>query len=93
MAVTLQCVPVDSIWNLKKEGKCVNSTGLVYAGAVLSIVEDIVIIALPIPELRGLNLSLRKRIALILMFALGSLYALSSPPPVLLLLKSIWKVY
>lgn len=44
-----------------------------YAGAVLSIVEDLVLVALPIPELKKLNLSRKKRIALILMFAMGSL--------------------
>jgi hypothetical protein len=32
-----------------------------------------VIIALPIPELKNLNLTVRKRVGLIFMFALGSL--------------------
>ena len=54
-------------------GKCINLTAIVYSGAAFSIVEDLVIMLLPISELKGLNLDLRKRIALVFMFALGSL--------------------
>lgn len=74
VAVTLQCIPISAVWTLDPNAKCVNSTGMVYSGAVLSILEDLVIMALPVRELKRLNLSLRKRVALIFMFALGSLY-------------------
>jgi hypothetical protein len=74
IAVSLQCVPPASIWNSNIKGKCSNSTALVYSGAAFSILEDIVIILLPIRELKGLNLTRRKKLAVIFMFALGSLY-------------------
>jgi hypothetical protein len=79
VSVTLQCVPPSAIWNPNIKGKCLNPTAEVFAGAALSIFEDIVIILLPVRELIGLNLTTRKKLAVIFMFALGSLYVSSSP--------------
>jgi hypothetical protein len=73
MAVLFSCVPVNGLWNVTIPAKCINTTGIVYAGAGLSIFDDIWIILLPIPVLKSLNLSLRKRGTLIFMFAMGSL--------------------
>ncbi|KAH8594470.1 hypothetical protein B0O99DRAFT_672908 [Bisporella sp. PMI_857] len=78
IAVTFQCVPVNAVWDRRVTGQCVSFTGLVFSGAGFSIVEDIVIILLPVPVLRSLNLSLKKRIALIFMFALGSFACVTS---------------
>lgn len=72
-AVTLQCIPVRAIWNLTLNGTCINAGAVVTAGAGLSIFEDIAIILLPVRELQHLNLSLRKRMAVMALFALGSL--------------------
>jgi hypothetical protein len=74
MAVTLQCLPVRAAWDLSQKGKCIYSSAVVSAGAGISIFEDVVIILLPVPQLKQLNLSLRKRLAVMGMFALGSLY-------------------
>jgi hypothetical protein len=67
------------------KGKCINPTVVVFAGAGFSIFEDIVIMLLPIRELKGLNLALKRRLAVIFMFACGSLYvttfSLFNPPP------------
>lgn len=73
-AVTFQCIPVRSIWDREIPGRCVNLQALIYTGAGFSIFEDFAIMFLPVWELKGLNLSRRKRIALGFMFALGSLY-------------------
>jgi hypothetical protein len=69
---SLQCVPVESLWNLTIKGKCTNFTTSVYAGAAFSIFEDIVIVVLPMFVLKDLSLSWRKKLALSAMFALGS---------------------
>jgi hypothetical protein len=45
----------------------------VYAAAGLSILEDLVIMLLPVMELKALKLDLKKKLALAFMFALGSL--------------------
>ncbi|KAH8660943.1 hypothetical protein BGZ60DRAFT_381646, partial [Tricladium varicosporioides] len=78
MAVTFQCLPINSIWNKLVPGKCINSQALVYAGAALSIVEDLIIMVLPISELKSLKLDVRKRIGLCLLFALGSFACITS---------------
>lgn len=75
VAVALQCIPPASIWDSNIKGTCSNSAAQVYSGAAINILEDLVIILLPIKELKGLNLGPRKKLAVIFMFALGSLYA------------------
>ena len=97
MAILLQCVPVNSVWNVSVKGKCINSSVVVFVGAGISILHDVVIILLPVPELKGLPLSLRKRLAVIFMFALGSLYVLLvffflKPSPSIFLVLFIWRV-
>ncbi|OHF01597.1 integral membrane protein [Colletotrichum orchidophilum] len=73
LVVILQCTPVSSTWDRSNTSrKCLNVTAIEYTGAVLSIVEDLVILVLPIPELVKIQLNMRKRIALGLMFSLGS---------------------
>ncbi|KAH7311910.1 hypothetical protein BKA65DRAFT_157462 [Rhexocercosporidium sp. MPI-PUGE-AT-0058] len=76
--VAFQCLPVRSIWDREIAGQCVDSQALIYAGAGFSIFEDFAIMLLPILELKGLNLSRRKRIALGFMFALGSFACVTS---------------
>lgn len=83
IGVGMQCLPLDSLWDLTIHAKCIDIHVFAISGAVLSIFYDIVIMLLPISELKGLNLTLKKRIALCFMFALGSLYAsYHSPPPI-----------
>lgn len=72
-AVTFQCVPVRKIWDQTIPGKCVDLVSIIYSGAVFSIFEDLVLILLPIPQLKILNMTVRKKIALAFMFSLGSL--------------------
>lgn len=71
-----QCVPVEHFWDPAAAGHCLNTPALVYLGAGFSIAEDIIIMFLPVSELKGLNMTVRKRIGLVLMFVLGSLYVL-----------------
>lgn len=79
MAVTLQCLPIRAVSDLTQTGKCIDAAAVVTAGAGFSIFEDIVIILLPVRELKSLQLSLRKRLAVMAMFALGSLYVAPFP--------------
>ncbi|KAG7416557.1 Satratoxin biosynthesis SC1 cluster protein 4 [Fusarium oxysporum f. sp. raphani] len=76
--VIFQCRPIASIWDRNLEPKCINLPALGYAGAITSIVEDIVILILPIPELLKLQLNRGKKIALLLMFSIGSFACVTS---------------
>jgi len=77
-AVTLQCVPVKANWDLTLEKKCVDLNAMIHAGAGLSIFEDFFIMLMPTCVLKDLRLSLKKRIELIFVFAIGSLLVASS---------------
>lgn len=73
LAVSLQCIPVVSVWDVTVQGKCIDSQAFVYATAAIAIFEDLVIVIMPIFELKDLNLDLKRKIALMLIFMLGSL--------------------
>jgi hypothetical protein len=74
MAIAFQCIPVNAVWDLDVKGRCIDSSAIIFTGAAVGIFEDIVIILLPVPELIGLSLTLRKRLGVIFLFSLGSLY-------------------
>ncbi|UPL00705.1 hypothetical protein LCI18_011639 [Fusarium solani-melongenae] len=76
--VIFQCSPIASVWNRNLESKCLNLTAIGYAGAVFSIIEDIAILILPIPELLKLQLGGRKKAALLFMFSIGSFACVTS---------------
>lgn len=71
--VIFQCLPIAAVWDQTLSKKCLDLTAIGYAGAVFSIVEDLAILIMPISELVKLQLNLRKRLALIFLFSLGSL--------------------
>ncbi|KAK2051852.1 integral membrane protein [Colletotrichum caudatum] len=78
MLLVFQCRPIESNWDRYVKGQCFNVMAIVYGGAACSILEDFFLIVLPIPELAKLKLSLKKRRALVFMFALGSFACVAS---------------
>ncbi|KAH8756854.1 hypothetical protein BGZ57DRAFT_772220, partial [Hyaloscypha finlandica] len=73
-----ECLPVRSVWDRSVPGKCLNLPAIIYTGASTGIIMDFVIICLPISELKTLNLTLRKKITLGLMFSVGSFACITS---------------
>ncbi|KAH8881221.1 hypothetical protein GQ53DRAFT_848384 [Thozetella sp. PMI_491] len=74
-----QCVPVSSIWDRTITAKrCVDITALGYAGAVFSIVEDLLLLLIPVPWVWGLQMNTRKRIGVLVLFSLGSFATVTS---------------
>lgn len=55
------------------EGKCLDLNAVAYSAAVVSIFSDFLIVILPMPLIKSLNLKLKKKIGVMCMFALGSL--------------------
>lgn len=60
------------------KGRCVDLLTLAYTRAALSITEDIAVMLLPIPGMLGLNLNNRKKLAVLSMCELSSLYEIRS---------------
>lgn len=70
----VQCIPVDSIWDRNiTDRKCVNLPAVGYSSSALAIAEDIAILLLPIPQVWRLQISLRRRLALLALFSIGFL--------------------
>jgi hypothetical protein len=71
--VIFQCHPLQFIWNRQLKGTCLDLTAIGYAGAASNIIEDIGLFIMPIPVLLKLQLGVRKRLGLFVLFSLGSL--------------------
>jgi hypothetical protein len=68
------CHPVAFFWNRDiGGGTCININKLAYANSAMSIIQDLLIVALPLPVLVKLNMGKKKKIGVGFMFTVGSL--------------------
>ncbi|KAJ0417383.1 hypothetical protein BJY00DRAFT_325692 [Aspergillus carlsbadensis] len=74
IAAILACVPVEKMWTNwmgVQEGICYDNNAFWWAHSAINIATDLWIIAMPIPMLVKLQLKLKKKIYLVLMFSVG----------------------
>ncbi len=69
--VLFQCNPVGLVFNKEFSGKCLDFHVITFAGAICSIVEDLVIITLPIPSILSLRLKTTKKLGVVLIMSVG----------------------
>lgn len=70
------CTPIETFWNrdlLLGDGKCMNIQIIGYANSASAIVQDIILLVLPMFFIKNLNMKRYRKIAVGLMFAIGSL--------------------
>ncbi|KAF2648432.1 hypothetical protein K491DRAFT_670618 [Lophiostoma macrostomum CBS 122681] len=72
------CIPVDSFWTGRQPARCLNRYAMWFTNASINIVSDFVIILLPMPIIRSLNLARAQKRALIGVFAVGGFVCLVS---------------
>ncbi|KAK6064620.1 CFEM domain-containing protein-like protein [Seiridium cupressi] len=77
-----QCLPIDYNWE-GWEGtfgghKCLNVNTLTYTAASISILQDLLLLALPLPLLLTLHTSWRKKMNIVVMFSLGVFVLITS---------------
>ncbi|KAK8058165.1 hypothetical protein PG994_008613 [Apiospora phragmitis] len=69
------CMPISDSWNVAKqaagEAKCIDKGKFYLAAVVVNVVIDFIIMLLPIPVLAPLQMPLRRKISLCLLFATG----------------------
>lgn len=75
-ADVFQCVPTNSIWEREKAKFCINYPALIISTGVINVLTDIILLALPIPILWGLNMSLARKRLLTMLFLMGGLWVL-----------------
>ncbi|KAK2048610.1 CFEM domain-containing protein [Colletotrichum somersetense] len=73
------CHPIELFWNRDiHTGGCLDVNQLAYANSALAIIQDLIILALPIAMLPGLQMDLNKKISVAMVFLLGSVGFIST---------------
>ncbi|OBR11684.1 CFEM domain-containing protein [Colletotrichum higginsianum IMI 349063] len=73
------CHPIELFWNRDiHTGGCLDVNQLAYANSALAIIQDLIILALPIAMLPGLQMSRNKKISVAMVFLLGSVGFIST---------------
>ncbi len=74
LVTIFQCHPFQFAWKRTsiREGSCVNYNAAAWANAGVNILQDILIVILPMQELRSLQLSKLKKFGVYVMFGMGS---------------------
>ncbi|KAK9779469.1 hypothetical protein SCAR479_03535 [Seiridium cardinale] len=81
LAVVFQCQPLDGAWRSwdgEYQATCVNINYLGWSGAGVNILFDVATLMLPLRVLAQLTMSLRKKIQILAMFAVGFFVTLVS---------------
>jgi uncharacterized membrane protein len=71
-----QCTPISYVWTGwtgETKGHCINVSILTWVVSLVTILLDIAVIILPIPQLLKLSLSRRKKVQIVSMFCVGLL--------------------
>jgi hypothetical protein len=66
------CTPLPAFWNRDIDGKCLDVQALAYANSASAIVQDIILLILPLASIRNLQMKRYRKIAVGLMFSIGT---------------------
>lgn len=81
--MVFQCLPISYFWTSwsgETTGTCININYFSWARAAVEIAIDVCILSLPLPSLWKLQMGWKKKIQVLMMFALGFMYVLSIYP-------------
>ncbi|KAF4851790.1 Satratoxin biosynthesis SC1 cluster protein 4 [Colletotrichum siamense] len=78
IAASIQCLPLNTLWEPWKPGTCINLFLTQLCIAVPSIIVDIAILYLPIPHVLKLQMNRAQRILVLFTFLLGSYVVFTS---------------
>lgn len=76
IAAITQCQPISYFWTQwdgLHKGSCVDARGIAWSNAAINIALDLWILAIPLWQLRSLQLHWKKKIGVALMFGVGTL--------------------
>ncbi|KAL8665663.1 MAG: hypothetical protein Q9168_007657 [Polycauliona sp. 1 TL-2023] len=78
LAIFFQCQPVAKLWNPILEGHCVKVVDLYLWNTILNVSTDFLVLIVPIPMLRKLQVGTRQKWVLASLFGVGSLTCILS---------------
>ncbi|KAF1937174.1 hypothetical protein EJ02DRAFT_386148 [Clathrospora elynae] len=90
IAGIFQCQPISyywTSWDKERPGKCMNINALAWSNAIINVVLDMWMLALPLYEVFQLQMSTRKKLSVAVMFCVGTFVTVVS----ILRLKSLVK--
>jgi hypothetical protein len=68
------CIPIHAFWDFGYAGaKCLDKKFMWFFNASLNLLTDIILVALPMPVLKQLDLPKKQKIGLMCIFGLGGL--------------------
>lgn len=67
------CNPVNSFWNRDIKGKCINIQAMAYAVSASALIQDLILLILPIGFIRNLQMKRFRKAAVGFMFCIGTL--------------------
>jgi hypothetical protein len=76
IVTALQCIPVHIAWEKwdgEHRGQCMSLNALGWTSASINILLDLIVMVLPVKELKNLRISRRRKFGVMLMFAGGFL--------------------
>ena len=74
LTLLFRCRPVDAAWDiLITDKQCLNQSKLFLANAILNVITDFMVLAVPIPMLIALHVGWRQKLLIWSAFAAGSL--------------------
>ena len=74
MATIFQCTPPHKLWQSSTPGHCVSKYKYFLGTAIPEVVTDFVILAMPLPYVWKLQMTLKRKLLLSIVFVLGGLY-------------------
>lgn len=77
-ANVLECTPREKLWNARIPGHCISTHQLGVASGTVNVVSDFSIFILPLPIIRRLQMSTKKRVRVYGCFCLGLVACISS---------------
>ncbi|OQN97528.1 hypothetical protein B0A48_16681 [Cryoendolithus antarcticus] len=77
-ATILQCIPIAGSWDKSVHAKCIDSNAFWMGYSISNILTDVMVLALPIPQVLKLHLDLRERILLCGVFLMAGFVTVAS---------------
>ncbi|KAI1335158.1 hypothetical protein F5Y15DRAFT_258122 [Xylariaceae sp. FL0016] len=75
---TFQCTPVEKFWIHDADGFCIDQNAFYLASAIINVIGDVAVLALPLPVVWQLHTSKSKKWSLSFLFLLGAFVCVAS---------------
>ncbi|KAK9420462.1 hypothetical protein SUNI508_06458 [Seiridium unicorne] len=90
-SLVFACKPLSASWDptLAATADCLDRGAIYVATAGIGVFTDVILLILPIPTVVGLNIPLRQKVILVLLFTFGSVTLITSIVRLIILLPSL----